>query len=376
MRPVSVPSASRVIFVSEVDQQASNSNQTLGNVREPLTISALEASSPLAHTDSEVVSAWRLLAFNWKFLACIAGIVLAWLLATRFYVEPSGYLAAFAFAALCSWSGLRNARSATPPNTRVFFTLTALAQMTMAVPVMLTLTYVATSINFPLRDAQLLAWDRALGFDFRRFLGFINDNPELIPVLARSYSSISLQMMLLVLVLPLAGCYRRGAEAICAYGFTLFATTCISVFVPAIGVYGVLGLGAADLPYFEPMGYYDTLRDAPLVRAGALLELRLTQLVGIVTFPSFHAAAAILYMWSFWPFRWLRLVSVPWNILMIIATPLGGGHYLVDILAGISVATAAIMATRAISTACSSGHLDLMSAARLPIVPAPVQRHS
>ncbi|WP_426419065.1 phosphatase PAP2 family protein [Bradyrhizobium genosp. A] len=367
MRPVSVPFASRAFFVSQVDQQAGNSNQAL--IREPLTISALEANSPLAHADSEVVSAWRLLAFNWKFLACIAGIVLAWLVATRFYVEPSGYLAAFAFAALCSWSALRNARSATPPNPRVFFTLTALAQMTLAVPVMLTLTYVATSISFPLQDAQLLAWDRALGFDFRRFLDFINNHPELIPVLARSYNSISLQMTLLVLLLPLAGCYRRSAEAICAYGFALFATTCISVFVPAIGVYDVLGLGPADLPYFEPMGYYDTLRDAPLVRAGALLELRLTQLVGIVTFPSFHAAAAILYMWSFWPFRWLRLLSVPWNILMIVATPLGGGHYLVDILAGISVATAAIMATRAISTACSSGRLELMSATRLPIAP-------
>lgn len=374
MRPVSVPFASRAIFVSQVDQPAGISNQTPGNIREPLAISALEANSPLVHTDSEVVSAWRLLAFNWKFLACIAGIVLAWLVATRFYVEPSGYLAAFAFAALCSWSGLRNARSA--PNPRIFFTLTALAQMTVAVPVMLTLTYVATSISFPLQDAQLLAWDRALGFDFRRFLGFINDNPELIPVLARSYNSISIQMMLLALLLPLAGCYRRGAEAICAYGFTLFATTCISVFVPAIGVYGALGLGPADLPYFEPMGYYDTLRDAPLVRAGALLELRLTQLVGIVTFPSFHAAAAILYMWSFWPFRWLRPVCLPWNVLMIVATPLGGGHYLVDILAGISVATAAIMATRAISTACSSDRLELMSAIRLPIAPAPVQQRS
>ena len=82
-----------------------------------------------------------------------------------------------------------------------------------------------------------------------------------------------------------------------------------------------------------------------------------------------------LYMWSFWPFRWLRLVSVPWNILMIVATPLGGGHYLVYILAGISVATAAIMATRAISTACSSGRLERMSAARLPIAPASVQQH-
>ena len=175
-------------------------------------------------------------------------------------------------------------------------------------------------------------------------------------------------MILLGLVLPLTGCYQRGAEAICAYILALLVTTCISAFVPAIGVYHVLGLQASDFPNFEPAGYYDTLRDAPLVRAGLLRKLNLPQLVGVVTFPSFHAAAAVLYMWSFWPLRWLRLAAIPWNVLMIVATPLGGGHYLVDILAGVAVSTVAIVVTTAISAACSTGRL--MSTARLAMVPA------
>lgn len=305
----------------------------------------------------EVTAASKLLDFNWRLLACIAGVVVAWLIATQFYIDPSGYVVAFTLATLYGFFGLRNARSDADANPRIFLLLIGLGQMTLAIPVMLTLTYVATSIGLPLQDSRLLEWDRALGFEFRSLLEYVNDHPSLIVVLARSYSSITLQMILLVLVLPLVGCYRRGAEAICAYILAILATTCVSAMVPAIGVYQALGLQASDFPNFEPAGYYDTLRDAPLIRAGLLQKLHLPQLVGVVTFPSFHAAAAVLYVWSFWPLRWLRVATVPWNALMIIATPLGGGHYLVDILAGVAVAALAIVATKSISAACSPRRL-------------------
>jgi len=39
--------------------------------------------------------------------------------------------------------------------------------------------------------------------------------------------------------------------------------------------------------------------------------------------------------------------------MMIVATPLGGGHYLVDCLAGITVAISSIVATGWISRICS-----------------------
>lgn len=54
----------------------------------------------------------------------------------------------------------------------------------------------------------------------------------------------------------------------------------------------MLGLHASDFPNIEPQGYYDTLHDAPPVRAGTLHGLNLSRLVGVLTFPSFHAASA------------------------------------------------------------------------------------
>jgi membrane-associated phospholipid phosphatase len=247
---------------------------------------------------------------------------------------------------LPAWS--RNAESARR-NPKISYTLVATAQVILALSVMTPLTYLAISINLPLQDAALLAWDRALGLDFRSYLDFVNARPLLIAPLAIGYRSIGWQILGIMIMLPLAGHYRRSAEAICAFTLALVATTCISALVPAIGVYGMLGLHASDFPNIQPGGYYDTLRDAPLVRAGTLHGLNLFRLVGVLTFPSFHAASAALYMWAFWPLRWLRLLLVSCNILMIAATPLAGGHYFVDVLAGIAVSAAAIVVALRIS---------------------------
>jgi hypothetical protein len=129
--------------------------------------------------------------------------------------------------------------------------------MILALSVMTSLTYLAISTNLPLQDAALLAWDRALGLDFGSYLDFVNARPLLIGPLAVGYAR---QILGIMIVLPLAGYYRRSAEAICAFTLALVATTCISALVPAIGVYGMLDLHASDFRNIEPQGYYDTMR--------------------------------------------------------------------------------------------------------------------
>jgi membrane-associated phospholipid phosphatase len=306
----------------------------------------------LQFADDEGAAAWAVFCINWRLLAGITGAIVALLVTSKFYIDPAGYAAVFALAGVYWWVGRRGALSSARTQPKIYFTLIALAQLVLAVPITLTLTYVAISIDLPLQDARLLALDRALGFDFRSLLDFTYRHRELVLPLAWSYSSIGPQLLIATFVLPLLGRYRRGAEMLCAYLLAVTATTLVSALVPAIGVYGALGLHASDFPQLEPDGYYDTLRDAPLVRDGELRELSLSHLVGVLTFPSFHAVSAVLYMWAFWPLRWARVLVVAWNALMIVATPLGGGHYLVDVLAGIAVALGAIAATRRISDLC------------------------
>jgi membrane-associated phospholipid phosphatase len=66
-------------------------------------------------------------------------------------------------------------------------------------------------------------------------------------------------------------------------------------------------------------------------------------------------------MWACWPLRWVRLAVIPWNIAMLVATPLGGGHYLVDVLAGMLVAIASIGVTKKISRICSQRRVEPLS---------------
>src|ERR1700735_1477674 len=89
--------------------------------------------------------------------------------------------------------------------------------------------------------------------------------------------------------------HRRLHQFILAFTLALIATTIISVLVPAIGTYDILGI-VPDPLRLKPGGYLDGLRDLPLVRDGSLRELDMRKLGGIITFPSFHAGAAVLYL--------------------------------------------------------------------------------
>ena len=66
---------------------------------------------------------------------------------------------------------------------------------------------------------------------------------------------------------------------------------------------------------------------------------------GLVTFPSFHSALALLFIYASMPIRWLVIIAIPLNMLMVLATPVDGGHYLMDVLAGIMIALVAVYAT-------------------------------
>jgi membrane-associated phospholipid phosphatase len=80
---------------------------------------------------------------------------------------------------------------------------------------------------------------------------------------------------------------------------------------------------------------------------------------GIVTFPSMHAAIAVIYIYCARHRLWALLVLAPWNLMMLASTPTVGGHYLVDVIAGIAIALASIGLYRAFQRrqpqACISG---------------------
>ena len=293
---------------------------------------------------AEVLAARRLLGFNWIPLALMA-VALAFALAlTDFSISPASILLPLAAIAVYAGAAYANARSPARRSPLVIFTLGSTAQLLVITLVMTPLTYIAAAANLPLQDTNLAMLDRALGLDWQAYLAFVNDRPGLIGYLSLGYAMIAWPVFGVPVVLGAARHYERLQQFTLAFALALIATTIVSTLVPALGTYDGLGLSPADYPNVTPGGYLDQVRDFPLVREGSLRVLDFRQLVGIITFPSFHAAAAILYVWAFWSVWWMRPLALIANGAMLAAAPIGGGHYFVDVFAGIGVAVLAIAA--------------------------------
>src|SRR6185437_8994857 len=65
---------------------------------------------------------------------------------------------------------------------------------------------------------------------------------------------------------------------------------------------------------------------------------------GLIGFPSYHAVLALLVVWYARPLAVIRWIALAINGLVLIATPIQGGHHVIDVVAGFAVAALAIRA--------------------------------
>lgn len=292
-------------------------------------------------TERDVSSSWRFFNLNWLPVIVMGGLLLLATCVSDFSIRPLGFGVTSAIAVvLALLAYLMNGRAAR----RLAFMFGALGQVVLLTAIAGPLSYVACALNWPLQDATLAALDRAMGFDTKPVILFINDNQVLAGVLDVGYAMIKWPLLAIPIVLAATSRFLRLQQFVAALAIALLITIALSIAVPAIGVYQTLGLASGDVPNVNILAFTLAQQDILAVRDGALRHLDLFSLAGIVTFPSFHAASAVLYAWAFAPVRVFGPVSLVLNILMIVSTPVIGGHYLIDVFAGIAVAIAAIAA--------------------------------
>jgi len=311
-------------------------------------IAGMPAQAPTASETIEVETAWRFLLINWMFIGGMGVALAASLMLTDFSLELTGLAVAIGYVGLYAGFAHANAVSPKRRDPQVMFVLGGTAQIVLITAVMTPLTYVVAAANMPMQDANLLAIDRALGFDWAGYVTYVDSHPALAAWLNYGYTMIRWPIFAIPVVLAAKHRYHRIEEFTFAFGLALVATTIVSGLVPAIGVFQQIGLDPASIKHLNVQPYLDQLRDLPPARAGVLRHLDLLGLGGIVTFPSFHAASAALYAWALWPVKWLRPVTVLAFSAMLAATPINGGHYLIDMIAGLAVAVMAIVAAHTI----------------------------
>jgi len=90
---------------------------------------------------------------------------------------------------------------------------------------------------------------------------------------------------------------------------------------------------------------------------------------GIITFPSLHAALAVIPIVALWPIPRLRWLILALNIVMLAATPIDGSHYFIDVIAGIVVAAIAVLTAGALARWAGAGSERAAALARAGKIP-------
>ena len=152
--------------------------------------------------------------------------------------------------------------------------------------------------------------------------------------------------------------YLRGAGRAAEYVRQFFGcaaiSTVIGAFFPCIGVMvryaspelaAVFGPGAGTY-YLPPL---------EALRSELPYQFDLRTMPGLVEFPSFHTASAVIMAYAFRDFGRVSWLALLYALLLIASTPLIGGHYFVDLIAGAAVAVAMILVERAVHRGRQSG---------------------
>jgi membrane-associated phospholipid phosphatase len=290
----------------------------------------------------------RLDRLIWILVAAVAAMVLAAPLLSGFYIDWPTFAAPFGTVlTLCGGAWFyRHWRR----DERLASGLQSTAQLIAFAAVGAPLSYLAAGAAgaIPLQDHVFDAMDRALGFDWMALLRWLSDAPVTFGGLRLIYSSLLPQMTIAVLCLAFTGRLAWLRGFMLAFIFATLTTIAISAVLPAAGVWLHHGLTEADsriLPVVHTVWpVFTGLRDGTvrgLVAVGA---------EGVITFPSLHAALAVIMIAALWPITRLRWPILILNTVMLAATPIDGAHYLVDVLAGVVIAGGSLLAARAVAT--------------------------
>jgi membrane-associated phospholipid phosphatase len=280
----------------------------------------------------------------WGAIAALLVVDLVWLTQSAISVAPLSLAcpvaAGFAMAGLAVFYRQRRNEP------KLADALDGIGQMIAFMSVGALFSYLVASLKFPLQDAAFYQIDRALALDWLAYLKFVDARPWLGQLFSLAYASFIPQVLVLLLGLAFSGRGLAARTMVLAMIVAGFVTITISGFLPAMAMFVHLGLGPADYPNLAPGAAFVHVADMQALRSGLPVTLDLTQAQGIITFPSYHAALGLIMLMAGLSQRWLRWPFIVLNLLMIAATPIDGGHYFIDVLAGLVIAIVSQLAAR------------------------------
>jgi hypothetical protein len=242
-----------------------------------------------------------------------------------------------AWVTLLAWPGDSLARR------RVAEALAGMVLVLTLIQITAPMQYGAIALGRPFVDGWLDQADRLLGVDVARITAWTAQSPALVTVLNFAYNTLALQLFVPLIVLPIA----RDRDALWEYVWHLHTSLTVALVCLALW----------------PTFYVFTYRDfAPLVPP-ALIERGMAQLwalhngefhvlalhdtLGLISFPSFHTAAALAVTWSLRRRSvWIWMPVALLNVGLVSATVLLGLHYVTDLIGTAVLLAASLVAHR------------------------------
>jgi membrane-associated phospholipid phosphatase len=205
-------------------------------------------------------------------------------------------------------------------------------------------TYVVARFGRPFADSWMVSADRLIlpGLDWKRTVFAVAHDPLLVGIANRAYGTLAWQGSVLILLCCVTGHADRCAAFVLRWTIALALVVAVFALLPCNGPTTAYAITHAQVPAIGSNAGWCARGLQAWLRSTGPIRLDLSALDGIVTFPSFHAAAAVLFAWGFWAIRWARWPMLALNLAMIAATVPIGGHYYSDVLAGIVIAGTSI----------------------------------
>lgn len=192
-------------------------------------------------------------------------------------------------------------------------------------------------------DAALQRIDVALGFDWLQWYRLVSAHPLLQFLGTTAYRSIYVTPALLLWHCARMGERERAYRFLAEFWLAAIITLILFSLMPAVGPFSYLWHG--PIPYMPESEMWQSGL-IPALRDHGVQVVDLGHLRGIVSAPSFHTAAAVLYIAMGWRIPALRWPIVALNAAMLLSTPVEGTHYLIDMILGAFVALTALALIR------------------------------
>lgn len=280
----------------------------------------------------------------WAIIAAVGAVVLLATLASRFRLVWGSFLGPGAATVALVAAQYFYQRHRT--DFRLAGGLGSAAQLIAFAAVGAPLSYLAASLDLPLHDHWMHALDQAMGLDWLGWLGWMNAHGAIHPVFSLTYTSLLPQTAVIVLVLAFSGNLAWLRTYVLAFIITTVITIVVSAIAPAEGAWGYLRLDSAKALNIVPVVHGTYLPVFHGLRDGTFRLLMAAGADGIITFPSLHAALGLLFSAALWPVPRLRWIGLILNVVMVISVPVDGGHYFIDVLAGLAIAGASLVVAR------------------------------